>query len=206
MTNFLEKYTNGFPPHYMYLRHENVVYPLKALWAASHRPAVSARTFNSVQAKNGLKKLGFVDAIKIDGDERHMVILDEFHLIRSKTPKIFTADVKAEAVIEGERYRKEVSVIKRNASIVAKAKRELGCNCQVCGFNFSEAYGELGRDFIEAHHIEPLFTRSEVSCLTSVNDFAMLCANCHRMIHKLPDGASVDQLRKVMRKQGRKTG
>lgn len=191
---FLGKYTKGFPPHYMYLRHDGVVYPLKALWAAAHKPAVSARTFNSVQARNGLKKLGFLDAVKIeDGDERVIALGHHKGLTA-----IFSADVAFEAAVEGERLTKEISFLKRNAGIVAKAKREHDCVCEVCDFSFTEAYGELGRNFIEAHHIEPLSTRSRQKKTTTISDFAMLCANCHRMIHRGARTLTVEELRAII--------
>ncbi|OCJ59490.1 hypothetical protein A6U94_21890 [Agrobacterium tumefaciens] len=197
MTAFLSKYTNGFPPHYLFLRHEGEIYPLKALWAAAHRSATSARTFNSVQARNGLRKLGFLDAIKIDGKERDVIILDESHVVGDL---VFAEDVKIEAAIEGERQRKETVLIRRNATIVAKVKRELGCDCQVCGFNFGEIYGKHGQGFIEAHHVEPLSNRNE-SRATSIEDFAMLCANCHRMIHRGDRVLSLKELKKIVQNQ-----
>ncbi len=204
MTAFLAKYTNGFPPHYMYLRHEMIVYPLKALWAASHRPVVSARTFNSVQARNGFRKLGFHDAIKIDGSEQRLIILDEVHNLKAGLPFLSRDDVMLEAAIEGARSRKEISTIKRNAAIVAKAKRELGFDCQVCGFNFENSYGEHGRGFIEAHHVEPLSGR-DVGRTTSIKDFAMLCANCHRMVHRAKEPIPIDELVKIVRKNKAKS-
>lgn len=197
-TEFLKKYTNGYAPRYMYLRYENVLYPLKALWTASHQPAIAVSTFTSVQAQNGFSKLGFDDAVDIE-EEGKLV-----SLVRSGAPKlkgesIFADDVRKEAVFEGERHRKEVAFIKRNSAIVAKAKRELGCDCWVCGFNFGDVYGGHGYGFIEAHHIEPLSTRSE-SKETSVTDFAMLCANCHRMIHRSGKPMSVDELKRVVKR------
>ncbi|MDD4221943.1 MAG: hypothetical protein WCQ63_04485, partial [Methanomethylophilus sp.] len=30
--------------------------------------------------------------------------------------------------------------------------------CQICGFDFSKAYGERGRRFIEGHHRKPVST------------------------------------------------
>jgi len=47
----------------------------------------------------------------------------------------------------------------------------------VCGFYFQEVYGF---NFIEAHHIVPLYKGERY---TSKNDFIMLYANCHRSVH-----------------------
>lgn len=41
-------------------------------------------------------------------------------------------------------------------SLSKAAKRVHGFTCQCCGFNFEQAYGVLGREYIEAHHLVPL--------------------------------------------------
>ena len=56
-------------------------------------------------------------------------------------------------------------------------------NCQACGLDPIELYGTDGEKCIEAHHtipIEELQPDSE----TRVYDMAMVCASCHRIIHK----------------------
>jgi hypothetical protein len=59
--------------------------------------------------------------------------------------------------------------------------------CEVCGLSFAEVYPScLGSDFIEVHHTKPLGTASEVVC-TTLGDLILVCANCHRMIHRSTD-------------------
>lgn len=58
-----------------------------------------------------------------------------------------------------------------------------GLSCMVCGFNFLETYGELGRGFIHVHHISPLSITGEHS-VNPKTDLAILCPNCHSMIHR----------------------
>jgi 5-methylcytosine-specific restriction enzyme A len=75
--------------------------------------------------------------------------------------------------------------MERNASLAKKAKRLHGSICQVCGFNFEVIYGEIGREYIEAHHLTPLsILKGSIIHLDPKNDFCVLCANCHRMIHR----------------------
>ena len=64
---------------------------------------------------------------------------------------------------------------------------------------FSERYGELGAGFIEAHHLVP-FARLQGHAipLDPVADFAVLCANCHRMAHRMNDPADIEGLRAVI--------
>ncbi|OAB44172.1 HNH endonuclease [Paenibacillus glacialis] len=57
--------------------------------------------------------------------------------------------------------------------------------CEACGFDFLEKYGERGSEFIEGHH-KKLVSEMKVGEKTKIEDIAMLCSNCHRMIHKKP--------------------
>ena len=59
--------------------------------------------------------------------------------------------------------------------------------CEVCGFNFAERYPpSLGNGFIEVHHLSPLSTHDEPR-RTTLADLLLVCANCHRMIHRTRD-------------------
>ena len=66
--------------------------------------------------------------------------------------------------------------------------------CQACQFDFFQAYGEIGRDYAQVHHLKPLSDRTKPS-LTKLNDLAVLCANCHVMIHR---GDKVRTLEELM--------
>jgi predicted HNH restriction endonuclease len=73
----------------------------------------------------------------------------------------------------------------RNRKLVEIAKREFERKnnwklfCEVCNFDFNMFYW---KNYIEAHHKIPLFEIEDRSGNT-IKDLAMLCANCHRMIH-----------------------
>ncbi len=71
-------------------------------------------------------------------------------------------------------------------------------DCEVCGFNFNEVYGELGFGFIEAHHKIPL-NRIQHEVETTLDDLALVCSNCHRMLHRGLDNLSVLSLRKMLK-------
>ena len=76
---------------------------------------------------------------------------------------------------------------------------KLGYQCQACGFNFEEAYGKLGKEYIEAHHLIPIsdLKKGEIR-KTSEKDFATFCSNCHRMIHKLSDPSDIGKLKAII--------
>lgn len=58
-----------------------------------------------------------------------------------------------------------------------------GFDCMACGFNFEDAYGTLGKGFIEVHHVVPLADAGK-SATNPSTDLIVLCANCHRMVHR----------------------
>jgi predicted HNH restriction endonuclease/predicted RNA-binding protein with PUA-like domain len=94
-------------------------------------------------------------------------------------------------------------VRERNRKLVeqrkARAFREYGAlTCEACDFNFEKRYGERGQGFIEAHHTKALATLSE-NTTTKLEDLALVCSNCHRMIHAQKPWLSIDQLRTILR-------
>jgi 5-methylcytosine-specific restriction protein A len=68
---------------------------------------------------------------------------------------------------------------------IAEFKRANGGRlpCQVCGLDSFDVYGEIGRDYAQVHHLKPLGDRTKPS-LTKLSDLAVLCANCHVMVHR----------------------
>lgn len=100
---------------------------------------------------------------------------------------------------EGRRMAAERLFFARNPRLAAAAKAHHGTACMVCGFDFGHAYGELGAGYIEAHHLDPLSERDPAEwtaeVTTSVEQVAVVCANCHRMIHRKRPALTLDELR-----------
>jgi 5-methylcytosine-specific restriction protein A len=84
----------------------------------------------------------------------------------------------------------------------AKVLKDTGrLACQVCGFDFNEVYGDLGYDYAECHHTIPLSSlKSEGR--TKLSDLAIVCANCHRMLHRSRTWISPEELRRRMMLKG----
>ncbi len=101
---------------------------------------------------------------------------------------------------ERRRYRLHRSV-ERNSSAGRKAKKVHGYVCQGCGFDFEAVYGPAGREFIEAHHLTPLSELPEDTPvpLDPKEDFAVLCANCHRMMHRKDGPRTLAEIRTLAR-------
>jgi hypothetical protein len=89
----------------------------------------------------------------------------------------------------------------QNRTLVAQCHKRDNYRCQVCEMTFREVYGDIGKAFAEAHHIIPL-NRLANTVESSVSDLATVCANCHRMLHKL-DGGEEDmaKLRRMLHRR-----
>ena len=67
----------------------------------------------------------------------------------------------------------------------------------MCGFDFKDKYGELGEGFAECHHTIPVSELKD-NQKTTLSDLSILCANCHRMIHRASSKGitlSIDELK-----------
>lgn len=75
----------------------------------------------------------------------------------------------------------------RNTKVVKEKKRQaIKSNklvCEICAFNFYKTYGEIGKGYIECHHIVPISEYGD-STKTRMTDLILVCANCHRMLHR----------------------
>jgi len=97
-----------------------------------------------------------------------------------------------EQITEQRRYRWQRQ-LERNSKAAALAKNHHGYKCQACTMSFQEDYGEIGHNFIEAHHLVPLSELDPTEPrVYEPRDFAVLCSNCHRMIHRWPTREAPD--------------
>ncbi len=90
---------------------------------------------------------------------------------------------------EGARTLKIHNSYDRNPQLIQAAKEQAKkvnngrLVCEICGFDFFDTYGEIGAEFIEGHHIVPL-SKIGKKYEATVADIALVCANCHRMLHR----------------------
>lgn len=129
-----------------------------------------------------LEELGWVDTITDSGMEADLPDIDAILFAK-----------------EGQSYWALHLRRERNQQIVdAKKKQVLLENrvlaCEACGFDFGNKYGVLGDDFCEVHHKNPLAAAGD-GVRTELADLAIVCSNCHRMLHRNSNTLSVDTLR-----------
>lgn len=92
----------------------------------------------------------------------------------------------------------------RNGAVVKLAKelakkRDGYLRCACCSFDFGRTYGAYAADYIEAHHLTPLSAlKQEEVAQTKVEDLALVCANCHRMLHRRRPWLGKDKLSELV--------
>jgi 5-methylcytosine-specific restriction protein A len=89
----------------------------------------------------------------------------------------------------------------RNQSIVKKKKKSVlektgRLECEVCSFDFFQEFGNLGNGYAECHHEVPV-SELKPNQKTKLSELRIVCANCHRMIHRRRPWLSLAQLRDV---------
>jgi hypothetical protein len=91
-----------------------------------------------------------------------------------------------EPFIEGKSRQVNITVYERNPEDRKKALERDNYECQVCHMNFEAVYGEIGKEYIEVHHLYPV-SNGEVyhfDALDPESGLVCLCSNCHSMIHR----------------------
>ena len=69
------------------------------------------------------------------------------------------------------------------AARAAAPDGRLQCEVPGCGFDFEARYGAVGAGYAQVHHRRPL-GELDAPTLTTLHDLAVVCANCHAMIHR----------------------
>ncbi|MFC4785366.1 HNH endonuclease [Nocardioides sp. MAHUQ-72] len=123
-------------------------------WA--HRPAELAQAVTLIRARGETD-----DAAEDTGEEEEYEASEGRILFR-----------------EHRRYERDRKLVAKKKAAVLKKTGRLAC--EVCGFESSEAYDVEG--VIDVHHVVPLHKIGE--SVTGMNDLALVCPTCHRVLHK----------------------
>lgn len=178
--------TIGKPVHWVIMTAE----VFKPLVARGPDAPISSFLVNAVRSALRLRGLSSAGLAKLDSTEKAFVSgcgwdnEDDY----DNTPD--TAE-------EGRRLTRAHVAIERDAKLIMLKKRATKSStgrlgCEVCDTDFSEYYGDIGTGFCEVHHRRPL-GESAGNVTTSLAELAVLCSNCHRIVHR--SRLSVESLR-----------
>lgn len=106
---------------------------------------------------------------------------------------------------EGELSTRTVEYRKRSSKLRSEAIEHYAINgrivCHACDFDFGLAYGDLGRRYIQIHHLKPIsFMKGEALNMNeALERVRPLCANCHQMVHRENPPVEIDALKQLLR-------
>lgn len=101
---------------------------------------------------------------------------------------------------EGKMVKQYGTKYERNQKLRNKAIELHGVTCRCCGFNYEEVYGEIGKGFIEIHHIKPMYSIKEEIIVDPTTDLVPLCSNCHKMVHrKKEQPLTIEELKQTIK-------
>jgi 5-methylcytosine-specific restriction protein A len=91
-------------------------------------------------------------------------------------------DVFAEGKVVTETHVRRERDPKLRKRLLEQRRETGGLTCDVCSRAPSDHSPNLGEAVFEAHHVLPLAAGQERK--TQLKDMSLLCANCHRMVHR----------------------
>ncbi|MDR2204136.1 MAG: HNH endonuclease [Nitrososphaerota archaeon] len=105
------------------------------------------------------------------------------------------SDKEAKKLIEGAKRSITVNAYERNLRARKQCIKHYGTKCLVCNFDFFKEYGQIGKDYIQVHHLVPIHEIGEEYEVDPIKDLVPICPNCHVMVHKGKNTLTVNDLR-----------
>jgi len=99
---------------------------------------------------------------------------------------------------EGTTVRISVNRYERNLKAREECLKKHGNRCKICGFSFEDVYGEIGRDYIQVHHIVSLASIKKEYEVNPSEDLIPVCPNCHAMLHRKSPPYKIEELRSIV--------
>lgn len=96
---------------------------------------------------------------------------------------------------EGALRRIFVNAYERDPRARQACLQHHGNSCSICGFDFEETFGEIGKGFIHVHHLRQLSEIGKAYAVDPLHDLMPVCPNCHAMLHKQVPAYSIDELK-----------
>jgi 5-methylcytosine-specific restriction enzyme A len=161
----------------------NIIPVSSTLWKRLNFAGVTQG--NACKIEN-ITNIGNIDELQFDIWQKfieHFVLAEQQSVTTTSTilTELETSNPDL-TVKEGELRLVSHLVKERNRKIIAEKKqqaiRKKAMNCEVCTFSFLRTYNS---NFIECHHLSPIGQAGIRK--TTLADLALVCANCHRMLH-----------------------
>ena len=96
---------------------------------------------------------------------------------------------------EGKTYNVIQTRYERSVKAREKCIEEYGLNCFACELNLEDIYGEIGKDYIQVHHLNPFANNKGEHETNPIIDLRPLCPNCHAMIHRKNPPFTIEEMK-----------
>jgi predicted HNH restriction endonuclease len=133
-------------------------------------------------------------------DTKPVKIMWEFIDEKENHPEKLAEEIsEPQNYYEGATKSISVNVYERNPIARKKCIDHYGCICIICGFNFEEIYGDIGKDYIHVHHLVELSIIGKKYEIDPIKDLCPVCPNCHAMLHKKTPAISINGLQEIIK-------
>jgi 5-methylcytosine-specific restriction protein A len=105
-----------------------------------------------------------------------------------------------EEIFEGAVRKVIVNAYERNPEARQQCINHYGAKCSICGFDFFEVYGDVGKDFIHVHHLKQISEIGETYKVDPIKDLRPVCPNCHAVLHKQKPVYTIEEVKSFLRK------
>ncbi|WP_217523112.1 HNH endonuclease [Vibrio metschnikovii] len=175
------------------------IYRIKAKSSDVTLLPVNQRSFMIPRAVKG--GIGQSNVWFANSEESKQFITPIFDFIENYNSDDVVPDVDFSAMEGNPRLLAHIKR-ERNQKLVRKKKKQAlestgALACEVCGFDFKKIYGDLGENFCEVHHLTKL-ADAEKQVETMLSDLAIVCSNCHRIIHRTKQMKTILELKEAI--------
>ena len=170
-------------------------------------PKLSREQLKNDSVLSGLSILQIANSTNFEVDSSQVERLDKLYFEGEQEPAT-SDDNEASEFPEGRAAFVTHRKRERNPALIRAAKanalKKFGrLFCHACGFDFGKVYGRFGEGFIEAHHSIPVSQLIDNS-VSRVEDIALVCSNCHRILHRRRPWLEIEQLKELLSRQNGK--
>lgn len=119
---------------------------------------------------------------------------------KTKSSNSLSLEYSSMELIEGHQRISTGTFFERNSLARELCIKRLGYSCSICGINFENTYGPVGKEYIHVHHLKPISQIKHTYKIDPQKDLVTVCPNCHVMLHRTIPPQTISQLKAAMKK------
>jgi len=119
--------------------------------------------------------------------------------INSKLPEDFFGETIT--FTEGKQKSVLTTIYERNPKAREACLKHHGYKCKICGFDFEEKYGPIGKGIIHVHHVNKVSYTNKEHNIDPIKELIPLCPNCHTVVHSRKEIFSIAEMKEIIKNQ-----